>query len=136
MEPLKPSVESAKELFELASLAANDAADAWLKAAVARGPAFAVHNVNPVTGRPTGGAVGYLLDLCGNAHVQFRRKNSKWYNAFKKAELVRRSGNGVIEFWWKHKERQEYGLHVEAAEAAAKVLQNHGVDVRVWSYVD
>lgn len=132
----EPSVEAAKLLFDQAHLEASDAARVWLRDALQRGPKFAVYQADVLTGQRRGPAVGELLDLCGNAHVQFRKCNSKWYNAFKKAGLVRPTGNGVIELRWDFHDRQEHGLQLTAAKAAVEVFRRHGVDVKIWDYID
>jgi hypothetical protein len=114
-------IEIAQEALE----AANAAGDAWMSKAT---PAYVVTD-----GRGT--SYGTLLDLCGNAHLQFKDRRSKNYKSFVKAGLVR--GNSVIEIYHRYKHRQEHGLQVACAEAAKKVFEKHGItDVRIWSYID
>lgn len=110
-----------------AVIAANEAGDNWMAKA---SPKYVVTD-------DTGRNYGSLLDLCGNAHVQFRDKRSKIYKDCVKLDLVRKSGNGVFELEHKYRHRQEYGLMMACAEAAKKVLESHGItEVRIWSYVD
>lgn len=102
------------------------AGDAWLAAAT---PKFTVSQ--------NGNDVGRLLDLCGNAHLQFKDARTSNYKEFVKAGLVRKTGNKVVEIQHKHKWRQEHGLQVACVEAAREVFKKHGVtDVRIWSYID
>ena len=124
----KPSPEMANQLFMTAAGLASQAATQWLAKAVEAGPKYAVKD-----GSRT---IGQLLDLCGNANVRFRKKNSKWYNAFKKAGLVRHTDSGCVDIPWAHYYRQEYGLQMAAADAAVEFLRKHGVDVYNWNYID
>jgi hypothetical protein len=117
-----------QEILQEAREAANAAGDEWMAKA---SPKFAV--TNAFTGR----LEGTMLDLCGNAHLQFRDKRSKNYKQFVKAELVRQTGNGVIELDHKYRYRQEHGLHMACVRAAKAVLEKHGItDVRIWDYID
>lgn len=117
-------IEIAQEALE----AANAAGDAWMAAAK---PQFEVRDAF------TGRSQGTLLDLCGNAHVRFTDKRSKNYKAFVKANLVRQTGNGVLELPHKYRMRQEHGLMMACAKAAKAVLEKHGItDVRIWDYID
>jgi len=110
-----------------AVVAANKAGDEWMAKA---SPKYVVTD-------DAGSNHGTLLDLCGNAHVQFRDKRSKNYKDCVKLDLVRKSGNGVFELEHKYRHRQEHGLAMACAEAAKKVLESHGItDLRIWSYID
>ena len=117
-----------QEIVQEAVAAANAAGDAWMASA---SPKFAV------TDAFTGRVQGTMLDLCGNAHLQFRDKRSRNYKQFVKEDLVRKSGNGVIELEHKYRYRQEHGLHMACVRAAKAVLEKHGItDVRIWDYID
>lgn len=121
---MKTALEIAQEALE----AANAAGDAWMATAT---PKYEVKD--SFTGR----SHGTLLDLCGNAHVQFKDKRSKNYKMFVAADLVRKSGNGVLELPHKYRMRQEHGLMMACAQAAKAVLEKHGItDVRIWDYID
>ena len=120
---MKTPIEIAQEALD----AANKAGDLWMALA---SPKYVVTD-----GR--GRSQGTMLDLCGNAHLQFKDKRSKNYKDFLKANLVRRSGNGVVELNYRYTHRQEYGLHMACVEAAKKVFEDNGIaDVRIWSYID
>lgn len=124
---------SVTQMVQEATEAANQAGTAWLEKATVR---FNVFNAN-MAGKAVGNPLGQMLDVCGNAHVQFSDKRSSFYKQFVKADLVRRSGNAVVEIQHKFKSRQEYGLATACAEAARKKLEEHGITgLRIWSYVD
>lgn len=115
--------------------AADEAANAWLEAAINRGPKYAVHNAD-LTGNLKGPAIGTMLDVCGNAWLEFTDKRSKLYRAFKAAGYVSRSGNNV-DIPYTHRFRQEMSLHEAAISAAQNVMLKHGIKgTRVNSYID
>lgn len=119
-----------------ATAAADEAGKKWMEAAVAAGPKYAVYEAEVLTGVPIR-KTGDLLDLCGNAHVQFKDKRSKIYKAFLRADFVRKSGNGVVEIQHDWVMRQEHGLQMACAQAAKKVLEEHGVTgLSIWQYID
>lgn len=124
MQTLKTPLQIVQE----ATVAANLAGDEWMQKAT---PKFT----------PVNAISGYkyppMLDLCGNAYVRFIDKRKKSYKDFVKANLVRSSGNGVVEIQHNYRFRQEHGLHVACAEAALAVLKANGVDgIRIWSWID
>jgi len=124
-------------IVQEATAAATAAGALWLAQAQARGPKFQVREADILTGAPKGPVLGELLDLCGNAHVQFRDRRSKHYKAFVAAGLVRKTGNGVVEINHGYRMRQEHGLMTACAEAAKAILEKHGVNgLRIWSYID
>lgn len=128
--PLTP-----KELVTLATEAANEAGDKWMAAALARGPKYSVHQGDLLGNQ--GPTVGYMLDVCGNGHVQFKDKRAGWYKQFVKAGCVRKSGNAVVEINHKYLYRQEMGLMVACADAAKAKLEELGVTgLHIWSYID
>lgn len=120
---MKPPIKIVQEALD----AANKAGDFWMAAAA---PKYVVSD-------SYGRSLGTMLDLCGNAHLQFKDKRSKNYKDFLKADLVRKSGNGVVELHHNYNHRQEYGLHMACVEAAKKVFEDNCItDVRIWSYID
>lgn len=122
------------ELVAVATKAANEAGDRWMAAAK---PKYVVYQ-SDLTGRKLPGATEeYMLDVCGNAHVQFKDKRFAIYKNFVKAGCVRKTGNAVIEIQHKYRYRQEMGLQVACAEAAKAKLEELGVTgLRIWSYID
>ena len=71
-----------------------------------------------------------LLDMCGNAHIKSAaRRGSKIDKAIVDT-------GGYIRIAYSQRGRQEYGLHVAANKAAAKVLQAAGIPCFVWDYID
>lgn len=122
------------KLVQKATEAANVAGQEWMNKASVR---FAVHDADLMTGKPVGPAIGYMLDVCGCAYVQFKDKRTAAYRAFKKAGAVRPTGNAVVEIPNKWMCRQEMGLHEACANAAKKVLEEGGVTgLRIWSWID
>lgn len=121
-----------REIVEKAVEAANLAGDEWLANATTK---YEFCNTD-LQGNQIG--PGYLvLDLCGNAHVQFRDKRSKDHRRFLKEGLLTRTDNGVIDINHKHRSRQEFGLAEACAKAAMKVLEENGITgLRIWSYID
>ena len=115
-------------IVQEATEAANKAGAEWLAKAKPQFvpvDAFTGHRYEP------------MLDLCGNAHVQFKDKRSKHYKMFMKEGLVRQSGNAVVEIAHDYKMRQEHGLALACAEAAKKVLESYGITgLRIWDYID
>jgi hypothetical protein len=78
-----------------------------------------------------------MLDMCGNAHVQFKDKRTAAYKAFVKADAVRRSGNAVVQIEHNYRYRQEHGLAYACAKAAKAKLEELGVTgLRIWDYID
>lgn len=117
-----------------ATIAANMAGKAWMDNAR---PMYVVRNADLVTGKPIGPALGTMLDMCGNAHVQFSDRRAKVYKDFLKAGFVRGSGNGVVEIEHAYRGRQEHGLMMACAKAAKAKLEEHGVaGLRIWDYID
>lgn len=97
-----------------ASRAAEQAAGEWLANAK---PTFTVCGTT-------------LLDVCGHARIKSAsRRGSKIDKAIVDT-------GGCIKIHYSQKGRQEYGLHVAAAKAAANVLQNAGIPCVVWDYID
>jgi hypothetical protein len=70
-------------------------------------------------------AKGSYWYRCGNAHVQFTRRDTPDYRAFKKAGLI--GNNYVVEIRHKHKGSQQVCLQLACANAAKKVLLMAGV---------
>lgn len=135
-------------ILQEAELAADAAASKWLKEAQARGPAFSVHE-GSLFGGATGPAIGYLLDVCGNAFIKIRdarKRFPKYLLEKKKADYVKRTGRkpypGSIGAYWSIHHclsgRQEMGLNIAAAEAFMSVLRKHDVadGLYVHSYID
>ncbi len=84
-----------------------------------------------------GKVIDTMLDLCGNAHVQFKDKRSAFYKAFKKDGFVRQSGNAVVEIDHDYKFNQEHGLKMACANAAKASLEADGITgLRIWQYID
>lgn len=121
-----------KELVQKATEAANVAGQEWMDKATIR---YAVRG-SDLTGKP-GPVVGYMLDMCGCAYVQFKDKRITDYKEFKKAGFVRPTGNAVVEIPHRWLMRQEMGLAEACAMAAKKVLEEGGVrGLRIWSWID
>ena len=124
MQPLK----TPRQLVQEATVAANLAGDEWMEKAK---PKYV----------PVNAISGYryppMLDLCGNAHVRFTDRRTKNYKDFVKAELVRASGNGVVEINHKYQFRQEHGLLLACAKAALAVMEANGIsNLRIWDWID
>ena len=120
----KFTLETLNDVLQKATEAANLAGEEWMKNAT---PKYAVTDGSRV--------VGTMLDVCGNAHVRFYDKRKKWYKEFEKIGAI--STVSVLSIPHKFKYRQEYGLQMACAEAAAKTLRECGVDgIRIWSYID
>lgn len=124
-----------RDIVKLATEAATAAGDVWMATATTK---YLVTEGDLFTGKPVPGAPVYgMLDLCGNAHVQFKDKRSKIYKDFVKQGLVRSTGNAVVEIEHKWKRRQEHGLQMVCAKAAMAKLEEHGVTgLHIWSYID
>jgi hypothetical protein len=114
--------------------AANAAGHEWMKNA---SPKYRVFNADLFTGEPKGESIGEMLDLCGNAHLQFKDARTADYKAFLKAGLVRRTGNKVVEIPHMWKRRQEHGLQMACIAAEVKVFHKYGItNIRIWDYID
>lgn len=119
------------EMVYHATIAANIAGDRWIANAA---PKYEVYGVDFNGLRIPGSNAGTMLDLCGNAHVQFKDKRTADYKQFVAAGAAR---NAVVEIQHKYKHRQEIGLAIACAEAAKKTLEGFGVvGLRIWSYID
>jgi Asp-tRNA(Asn)/Glu-tRNA(Gln) amidotransferase A subunit family amidase len=122
-----------KQVVQEAINAANAAGEEWIKNAK---PQFSVHNAD-LFGNIKGPSLGTMLDICGNAHLQFKDGRSADYKTFVKAGLIRSNNNKVVEIYHRYKLRQEYGLQIACVEAEKKVFEQYGImGVHVWSYVD
>lgn len=120
----KFTLQTLNEVLSKATEAANAAGDEWMKNAA---PKYVVTDGSSIS--------GIMLDVCGNAHVRFYDKRKKWFREFDKAGFV--STVDVLSIPHKFRYRQEYGLQMACAEAAANSLRDQGVDgIRIWSYVD
>ena len=120
----KFTLEMLNDVLCKAIEAANAAGDEWMAKAE---PRYVVTDGSSIS--------GVMLDVCGNAHVRFYDKRKKWFKEFDKAGFV--STADVLAIPHKFKYRQEYGLQMACAEAAANSLREQGVTgIRIWSYID
>jgi hypothetical protein len=125
--------EQVDQIVKDATAAANAAGERWLSAATVK---YSIHEVD-LFGDSKGPAVGYMLDACGNAHVQFKDRRSAWFKAFERYGHIRRTNNGVVEINHAFRARQEYGLRQVAARAALDSMAAAGVTgLKIWSYID
>jgi hypothetical protein len=107
---------------------AQKASEAWLKNALAHGPAFTVSQGNQ--GLP----IGAMLDLCGGAWLEFKDRRTKAFKAFQTAGYVR---GGHIKLDYPLRVRQEQGLHIAACQAAHAIMKEHGwTEVFLHTYID
>ena len=124
--------------------AARAAARTRLAELQAQGPAWAaVQHENPLDDNsPIESVVGTMLDICGFAWLQFRQCNRKPTCTLirnLKAQGVRISRDSYQGGYYASVPglgRQELSVNLASAQAAAKVLQDHGVNVYAQSRVD
>ena len=113
------------KIYSDAQAAANDAGAAWLHQA----------QVKYLVTDTTKKVVGTMLDVCGNAEVEFKDRRSVHFKAFKKLDLI--VCNSVLDMKHDYKYKQELGLHKACATAAMLSLTEAGITgLRIWSYVD
>lgn len=114
------------------------AAEIRLETMQARGPVYAVRNVDPFTGAACGPAIGTMLDVCGFAWVTIPGL-SRRTKAIK--ELI---SEGLLSYSHYEKRvqlhisthRQEIGVNEAACERAAEVLNALGIKAYPCSRID
>jgi len=121
--------------IEDANEAALKAGKEWMEAAIARGPAYSVHN-SDLFGNSDPNPVGYMLDMCGNAHVRVRDGRTKFAKYLKR--VCKEKYTITVPIVNELKRRQEYGLMVAMAEAAKRVLEEDYLikGLSLWTYID
>ena len=113
------------KIYLNASQAANDAGADWLKQS----------QIKYLVTDGTRKVVDTMLDICGNAEVEFKDRRSAHFKAFKKMDLI--FCDRVLDMNHDYKSNQELGLKRACAAAALKSLSDAGITgLRIWSYVD
>lgn len=138
-------MDNFEQILVEAENAAAKAAEKWLREAEARGPKYSVHS-SDLAGN-SGPAVGYLLDVCGFAWIEFKDRRSGFYRWCKKyvnamnnsrgmrpeRTLYRVPIGGAYDAW---RGRQEMGLKEAAMYAANEVFLKYGIKTYVRSRID
>ena len=78
-----------------------------------------------------------MLDLCGGAYIQVSDRRTKQYSALRKYGYIDTYSQGIIEIRHAYQGRQEHGLKIACARAAADSLIESGfINLQVRDYVD
>jgi hypothetical protein len=112
-----------KDVMKEATEAAERAGNAWLRAAMARGPAYVV--VDDFEPDPKKKIVGSLLDSCGFSYPIFRDKRTGFAKWYKKENGERDLYN--VRLRTINSMRQELGLAEAETRAALEVFNKYGI---------
>ena len=130
----------ANEFVRLTFQAAKEAADAegdeWLENAMPKFRVFQTDIFGTRISPPEQDS--FLLDVCGGAYLQVKDKRSKAYRLLKKAGVICKYGEErTVDVQYKHRSRQERGLHIVCCQAFWAVLRESGFDgIILKSYID
>lgn len=107
-----------KEIEQTANKLAREAAYNQLKLLQAKGPAYEILDGNERV-------VDQLLDLCGNAYIEFKDKRSSFYRQYKKYLFENNrlnKFNDLNTFGFISTGRQEHSVNEAATEAVYNYL--------------
>ena len=130
------SKEFLVQVLTEADEAATKASNEWLANAK---PRYAVYSADLITGKPNGGPIDYMLDVCGYARVVVKDKRSAFFKALVKFGFMdSRKYTPTIDLNYPLRCRQEMGLHESAVKAAMEVFKKYELNdkLRVWAYID
>ena len=122
-----------KEIEQTANKLAREAADNQLKLLQANGPTYEILDSNRRV-------VDQLLDLCGDAYIEFKDRRSSFYKQYKKYLIENNrlnKYNDLYMFDFISTGRQEHSVNNAAAEAVYNYLTStFKVSLNLGSYID